>query len=36
MMLAQDHWDDDTLVLDLPIREPGRIPVIELFLKEGA
>lgn len=36
MMLEQDRWGEDTLVLDLPILEPGRIPVIELFLKESA
>jgi hypothetical protein len=36
MMLQGDRWSDDTLMLDLPIQPPGRIPVIELFLKDGA
>ena len=35
MMLAGDRWSEDTLMLDIPIRPPGPLPVIELFLKRG-
>jgi alpha-L-fucosidase len=33
MMLPEDRWSEDTLVLDLPPQAPGALPVIELFLK---
>lgn len=35
IMLEQEVWPADTLVLDLPAQPPGTIPVIELFLEEG-
>lgn len=35
MMLPEDRWTDETLVLQVPTQPPGPLPVIELFLKES-